>query len=398
MEVVVAKYVQYTQFLSIPWYRRWLYPLGFWENENQRVSFGFLLNPFRHGQKLKLFATASFLTTLITSLIMLLDFIPCFTRLIIVGVAFAATGLLYLLLQPSRCPPNTGFIVTAQFVMATLSFMSAQAFNEPTVGLMNGKLVFSFIQILLIIIRSIFSIAIRVLEHVRWRKFRTKDMSLFQGDEELQDKAFGSGAEEPLTKKDNTNNNINNASLSASLKEPALIPPTQEIVLKDDDLFDSSDDDFSDATAPTNKNAASVPKKADGEMFDTSDSANEKGAKDPSTAVVPIPASPTLKPVAHTFDDDGFSDDDNTKAKEPVAPPQAVAATADKPLEHTDNPAMDKPAEKAAVAPSADVDFDDFDDDDDKKKEPQTENAPTPTPQPATDTTTAPTTNDDEFL
>ena len=183
--VTGGKFIQYTQFLSRPWYARWLYPLGFWESPARRLAHGHMLSAYREGRRIRLFSAAGFVSTFITALIMKIGAIPCATRFWIVGAIYSALAILYVALRPSRHPANSAFAATGQALLAFLAFIAAVQISDPTVEMMNAKLALVLLQILLVIVRSCFSITLRVLEQTRWRKFREQNTEGFADDEEL---------------------------------------------------------------------------------------------------------------------------------------------------------------------------------------------------------------------
>ena len=182
--IVTGKFVQYTQFLSRPWHTRWLYPLGFWEAP-QSLAFGYMLTPYRDGDRIKLFSTSTFVSALVTAAIMQISAIPCEVRFGLVGVVFLTIAVMNMAIRPARQPANTVFSAAGQFAMALFAFTSAAQLVSPTVAMMNTKLALLFIQILIVVCRSCFSIVIRILENVRWKKFRTQQTDEFASDRGL---------------------------------------------------------------------------------------------------------------------------------------------------------------------------------------------------------------------
>ena len=206
LRVVSGKFIQYTQFLSRPWYHRWLYPLGFWETPAQRLAYGYLLSPYRQGTGLGLFAALGFVSSLATAAVMLISPIPCIVRLSIVAAYYAATALLFAIVRPSRQPAMSAFAVVAQLLLAvTAATAAAQLQGPASVGLMHVKLSLVLINMLTVFARSLFSIVVRLLEHSRWSKFREQNTDEFAGDAELlrqngsvQLEGFGMGMEEMI--------------------------------------------------------------------------------------------------------------------------------------------------------------------------------------------------------
>ena len=182
--VVTGKFIQYTQFLSRPCYYRWIYPLGFWEAPAQRLAYGYFINRYRDGERLRLFSALSFTVAFIVALLMLIP-MPCEVRFSLAGFVFLTAGILHAALRPARLPFTNVLNVASQLLSALLAFLGASQIVHPTVEMMNAKLAIVLLQILVVGVGSVASLAISIFERVRWSKFRDQKTDEFADDDKL---------------------------------------------------------------------------------------------------------------------------------------------------------------------------------------------------------------------
>ena len=179
-----ARFIQYTQFLSKPSTTRWLYPLGFWDPDNVRLSYGHMINPFR--DECIRYNLQQFIVGFLVSLLIIISQIDCFVRFILVAAVFAGSACAHLYARPARLPPSNFLCAVAQLVMCVWCILSAVAIKNPSKEIERAKLMLALCQVVIVFCRAVYQFVIAVLEESRWRHFRRPDMHGFRDDKTLQ--------------------------------------------------------------------------------------------------------------------------------------------------------------------------------------------------------------------
>lgn len=180
-----AKFILYTQFLSRPPSTHWLYPIGFWDPDSLRLSFGHIINPFRDG--CIRYNVQQFIVGFLVCLLCVLSNIDCFARFVLVALAFAASGCAYLYARPCRLPPVNFLCAVSQIVMAVWCILCAIAVKRPSKEVERAKLMLALCQVIVILVRVGYDFTITVLEESRWMHFRRPDLEGFRKDTSLQE-------------------------------------------------------------------------------------------------------------------------------------------------------------------------------------------------------------------
>lgn len=183
---IIARFNQYTQFLSKPAYVRWLYPRGFWDPTPQRNAFGKMMG-FVTGVS-KYWAIYHLVVAILLCLFALLltNRVPCEVRFGLVAAVYFVSAVAVAFQNPHRATVSTLFSSLNYFIMGIISLLMALSVTNPAPHLESAKIIACMVQVILVVLRAVYDLIVMYMEHKHWAHFRNPQMEDLE-DDELKD-------------------------------------------------------------------------------------------------------------------------------------------------------------------------------------------------------------------
>lgn len=179
----VAKYVEYTQFLSKKSSVKWLYPTGFWDPEAKRSAYGRMFGFCRGGRK-QWAPYTLIVSLLLTAIAVLLPRkISCTARLGLLAALFAGVTILLFSLRPHRAPASSVAAGISYAILCVMSIVMLLSQLNPSDSIELFKQVLLMVLIVVVLVRAMYEGCVYFLEAKRWVHFRNPAIEDLEADE-----------------------------------------------------------------------------------------------------------------------------------------------------------------------------------------------------------------------
>ena len=176
-----ARFVLYSQFLSLPAYRRWLLPTGYWDTEPQRRAYRSLMGHCKNYRRYRGLYPLMFCLLFSVCAAVLPGAIPCGVRFVLLAAVSALFALFVIVSRPHRLPFVSVFAASSLLVLSATCMLMFMALRAPSDLLENLKLYLMVLQMVLTLLRSIGEVAVSCFESDRWRTVASEQL----GTEEM---------------------------------------------------------------------------------------------------------------------------------------------------------------------------------------------------------------------
>ena len=176
-----AKFIQYTQFLSKPPTRRWLYPMGFWDPPAMRLAFGNVVGGMTAEREF--FAVTPLIVSFCTTLVLCGLPFSCTVRLTLSTLVFVFAAAVTIIAQYGRSYGLTVLTFLGYLLLGALALVMLVAVNVVSTGLVYGKLAVAMLEILLVLFRVVYKLTLVFMEQKYWRKFQRPELEGLKQDD-----------------------------------------------------------------------------------------------------------------------------------------------------------------------------------------------------------------------